>query len=296
MFCWDVFVTGIAIRGNSPTPTPSTGAHTLVGCTIAAMVQSFFAWRIYSLRRESVVVKLIAMVIILAVSGVVGVGLVRFSGDLQIFDQKLFELTFLDSTFEQVNMWRVAWRFSAAYRYFLGQVEIWLIGAVVCDLIIAVAMTWILTRYRRASTVRSTQSLIKSLILRSVETGIVTFIFTLINLVLFTLYTDNYLDRTLSKLYSNALLLSLNARGKAMSEPTADYDTSGSSVRNGFRLSAMSGSNRFTTISSSFGDPSEIHIATHTETGARFDNRAELLCKIKDAGPFKAPNRVIASV
>ncbi|KAF9259993.1 hypothetical protein L218DRAFT_628821 [Marasmius fiardii PR-910] len=66
-----------------------------------------------------------------------------------------------------------------------------------------------LIRYRRASRIRSTWPIIKARIFCSVETGTVTFAFTLINLVLFLIYTDNYLYMIL---YSDALLLGLNAR------------------------------------------------------------------------------------
>ncbi|KAF9266414.1 hypothetical protein L218DRAFT_67039 [Marasmius fiardii PR-910] len=66
-----------------------------------------------------------------------------------------------------------------------------------------------LIRHRRASRTRSTWPIIKARIFCSVETGTVTFAFTLINLVLFLIYTDNYLYMIL---YSNDLLLGLNAR------------------------------------------------------------------------------------
>ncbi|KAF9255312.1 hypothetical protein L218DRAFT_356325 [Marasmius fiardii PR-910] len=52
MFCWDVWVTGLAIQGGVPTPQPDAGAHTMMSShdflrltsTVSAMFQGFFAW------------------------------------------------------------------------------------------------------------------------------------------------------------------------------------------------------------------------------------------------------------
>ncbi|KAG7089973.1 hypothetical protein E1B28_011598 [Marasmius oreades] len=263
IFCWDVFVTGLAIQGNSPTPTATAGAHTFIGCLIAAMVQGYFAWRIFSLRRDSVLVKVVAgMIILLALmqiaSGVVGVGLYLGTGGAGATSVALL-------------------------RKLVKFPQIWLIGAVVCDLLIAVAMTWILFSLGRDSSVRTTRSLIRSLILRSVETGTLTFIFTLFNLVLFLLYTDNYLymvfDRTLSKLYSNALLLSLNARGDTdntniIITSMTDRERSRISIWNGSGLSPVQRGCRLTATPSS--GPDEIHVTKHIETETHIERRAEV--------------------
>ncbi|KAF9261915.1 hypothetical protein L218DRAFT_1078311 [Marasmius fiardii PR-910] len=276
IFSWEIFVTGKAIQGDVVTPTSSSGIHSILTCIISAMVQNFFAWRIYNLRKNSILVKFVVVLIVLlailqSVSGITGVSLF---------------LVATSGTTSSADLLRKLSIF----------VELWLIGAVVCDLFIAVAMTWILILFRRDSINRTTKSLIKSVILRSVETGIVTFIFTLIDLVLFLLYPDNYLfmvfDRSLSKIYTNALLLSLNARRAGDKVTTMDWATSGSFhysnfERNaGLRFSVVS-SRRYT---STAHDTNEVELVkpVETEDDSRFETGTESyrLSNVKDHGHF----------
>ncbi|KAF9256094.1 hypothetical protein L218DRAFT_1081503 [Marasmius fiardii PR-910] len=247
MFCWDVWVTGLAIQGGAPTPQPDTGAHTMMTGIISAMVQGFFAWRVYSLKRESPVVKVVSVLIIIlalmqSVSCVAGVSLFFAAGKEAVFTQ------------------------------------VWMIGAVICDLVIAVSMSWILIIYSRASNIKRTRSLVQSLILRSVETGTVTFVFTLINLILFLKMPENYIymvfDRTLSKLYSNALFLSLNARQSGADVSTTNWSntrvgdhSSVSHNTNSYGLTVVSRPPRFKQDTET-----SIHIAKQTDTETRIDS------------------------
>ncbi|KAG7090014.1 hypothetical protein E1B28_011635 [Marasmius oreades] len=251
MFCWDVWVTGLGIQGGVPTPQPATGAHTMMTAIISAMVQGFFAWRVYVLKRDSLVVKITAVVIVLlafaqCISCICGVTSYLVAGrkaSSVALEVELFIFT-----------------------------QIWMIGAVVCDLIIAVAMTWILIIYSRASRIKRTRTIVKSLILRSVETGTVTFAFTMVNLILFWIMPHNYIymvfDRTLSKLYSNALFLSLNAR-----ESGADVSTTnwvGDSTLGTIGTVPLDTRNmRFRT------DVDAIHIATHAHSATDTEDQQD---------------------
>jgi len=255
-FCWDVYVTGIGVKGGVPTPQPDTAVHSMITGIIAAMVQIFFAWRVYSLRKESIIVKGVAIIIVLlaveqCTSCVTGVGLYLHAG-ADIASVALLEKG-------------------------TALTKAWLIGAVICDLIIATAMSTILIQYSRSSRIRQTKALVKSLIVRSVETGTMTFVFTVINLVLFLLFPNNYLymifDRSISKLYSNALLLSLNARQSGANISTTNWnsmDMSSSrsaSNNNTFGLKVVSSaamkSNRG--FSSSRGTGDTIHVSKQTD-------------------------------
>ncbi|KAF9266402.1 hypothetical protein L218DRAFT_1074867 [Marasmius fiardii PR-910] len=257
MFCWDVWVTGLAIQGGAPTPQPDTGAHTMMTGIISAMVQGFFAWRVYSLKRESPIVKVVSVLIIIlalmqSVSCVAGVSLFFAAGK----EAASVALEVKLAVFTQV----------------------WMIGAVICDLVIAVSMSWILIIYSRASNIKRTRSLVQSLILRSVETGTVTFVFTLINLILFLKMPENYIymvfDRTLSKLYSNALFLSLNARQSGADVSTTNWSntrvgdhSSVSHNTNSYGLTVVSRPLRFKQDTET-----SIHIAKQTDTETRIDS------------------------
>ncbi|KAJ8091401.1 hypothetical protein PM082_015119 [Marasmius tenuissimus] len=257
-FCWDVFVTGVGVKNGLPSPQAGTAVHTMLTGIVSATVQIFFAWRVYSLRKSSIVVKIAAILIVLlaleqCASCLTAVGLYLRAGN----DAAGVELLRQGTKFDQA----------------------WLIGAVICDLIIAAAMTTILVQYSRESTVARTQTLVKSLIVRSVETGTITFVVQLINLILFVLYPTNFVymifDRSISSLYSNALLLSLNARQTGADIHTTNWANSthpGSHDKNSYGLTVVSG------LSSSRGTGSTVpvhpvHISKHTTTDTRIDSQ-----------------------
>ncbi|KAG7087481.1 hypothetical protein E1B28_013444 [Marasmius oreades] len=251
-FCWDVFVTGIGVKGGLPTPQAGTAVHTMLTGIIACMVQIFFAWRVFSLRRDSIIVKIVVVLIVLLALEqcafcLAAVGLYLHAG----------------ANAASVDLLKRGTKYDQA----------WLIGAVICDLFIALSMTTILVQYSRASKVKRTQTLVKSLIVRSVETGTVTFVVTVINLVLFVLFPQNYLymifDRSISKLYSNALLLSLNARQTGADVSTTNWNNTRPDTSNGnnaFGLTVVSGLSHG--YSSNSGNTLHISKQTTTDTHA----------------------------
>jgi hypothetical protein len=255
-FAWDVFVTGIAVKGGVPTPQVNVSVHTMITSIIAAMVQIFFAWRVYFLRRDSIIVKIVVIVILMlavqqCTSCLTAVGLYLHAGTSE----------------SGIALLRSGSKLTQA----------WLIGAVICDLIIATAMTIILIQYSRASSIKRTQTLVRSLIVRSVETGTMTLLFTVLNLVLFTLLPTNYVymvfDRSISKLYSNALLLSLNARQEKGAYNTStnwnsiDVSTGNSTNNNNntYGLTVMS-PGKFRQGFSSTGSGGGVHISKQSDT------------------------------
>ncbi|KAF9256198.1 hypothetical protein L218DRAFT_950163 [Marasmius fiardii PR-910] len=76
-------------------------------------------------------------------------------------------------------------------------------------------MSWILLDYSRASRMKRTWNLIKNVVLHTIETGTLTCTAALVDLILFLFFPDNYLHISV---YSNALLTSLNARKRSLSE------------------------------------------------------------------------------
>ncbi|KAF8152802.1 hypothetical protein K438DRAFT_1987814 [Mycena galopus ATCC 62051] len=95
-------------------------------------------------------------------------------------------------------------------------VKIWLIGSAVCDVVIAGTMIFILTKYRKMTPWKKTDTIITKLIYHTVETGAVTAIIAILDMVLFLIYPQ-YLFHVvpsfiLGKIYSNVVLATLNAR------------------------------------------------------------------------------------
>ncbi|KAJ7127438.1 hypothetical protein C8R43DRAFT_1027992 [Mycena crocata] len=190
-FAFDILVTG---WGNPSTfvrlPWTSCTLPVMAGL-VAAIVQIYFAWRIHALRGKSIYVRIICGIIVVTalMQGLSGmVNGIRFA----------FAPTL------------------AAQQKLTAGVKIWLIGSFACDIIIAVTMIVILSQMRSVTPWTPTDSLIKKLLYHTVETGAVTAITAGVELILFILYPETFLDEIpaflLGKMYSNVVLATLNAR------------------------------------------------------------------------------------
>jgi len=163
MFAWDMFVNGYGNPSVLFVITWPDAAHSMTGALIAGMVQLFFAWRVYSLRKHSLLVRGVSILIVLlgllqTLSGIVGASL------------------FLEASAKSSN---------SELAKLSSLVELWLISSFVCDLVVATAMTAILINYSNRSLVKSTRAMVKNLVIHSVETGTVTVAAALLDLVLF---------------------------------------------------------------------------------------------------------------
>ncbi|KAF7303923.1 hypothetical protein MIND_00622800 [Mycena indigotica] len=200
-FAYSLLVTG---WGN-PTvftqlPWSSLATPIFTGIT-SCTVQIFFAWRIWTLRKKELWAWLAAGFIIL---------LALAQSLAAIISDARFAVT--------TNI--------AELPKLLNGVKFWLIGSAVCDVFITIVMLFILTDYRRSAPWKSTDSIVTKLIYNTVETGAVTSVVAIIDVVLFIQYTnENYHQFPafmLGKLYTTVLLASLNSRAelrKASSMP-----------------------------------------------------------------------------
>ncbi|KAF8152777.1 hypothetical protein K438DRAFT_1623224, partial [Mycena galopus ATCC 62051] len=172
-------------------PWSSCSIPVLTGL-ISASVQIFFAWRIYALEghKNRYIFGVCGLIVILALmqglSAVVNGVREGISSQLADFLQLV-----------------------------IG-VKIWLIGSAVCDVVIAGTMIFILTKYRKMTPWKKTDTIITKLIYHTVETGAVTAIIAILDMVLFLIYPQ-YLFHVvpsfiLGKIYSNVVLATLNAR------------------------------------------------------------------------------------
>ncbi|KAF8900289.1 hypothetical protein CPB84DRAFT_1779298 [Gymnopilus junonius] len=100
----------------------------------------------------------------------------------------------------------------ANFRQFEGAVITWLAASAIADLLITVSLSWSL--YTRKTGVKATDDKIARIIRLTVQTGLITAIFATADVVIFlTVKSSNFFwDLPLSKLYTNSLLSSLNAR------------------------------------------------------------------------------------
>ncbi|KAF9468659.1 hypothetical protein BDZ94DRAFT_1317821 [Collybia nuda] len=156
---------------------------------VGGMVQTFFAWRIWILT-NGLIGKLTAGLIVMTALGQV------LSGSISAIKSAFISILDIHSLF-------------------LG-FTVWLVGSLVCDLLIAGSMLVILHSSR--TRFEPTGSIIDRLMIRAVHSGAITAVAALIQLILFLALRDTFLFDCpavfLGKLYSNVLLANLNGRRK----------------------------------------------------------------------------------
>ncbi|THV04740.1 hypothetical protein K435DRAFT_850589 [Dendrothele bispora CBS 962.96] len=193
-----------------------------VNPVISAIVQIFFAWRIWYLNQSKwarVFPILIVLVALMqAISAIVAS--IRFT---------------LTSDIAQLAKLRDGF-------------TVWLVGTFVADVLIAACMVYVLRKaQQRAFSLRS-ETILTRLLMNAVNTGAVTAVGAGIELIMFLVFTNNNYHQApafvLGKLYSNVLLANLNARAQnknlgmdANLNSTGAGQSSGSS--NAYKLSRM---------------------------------------------------------
>ncbi|KAJ7176231.1 hypothetical protein C8R43DRAFT_975256 [Mycena crocata] len=190
-FAYSILVTG---WGDPNTfvrlPWSSLATPIFTGITSCA-VQIFFARRIYILKRDNLIYRGIAGVIVLlafmqALAGIISDARFAVSTDVA-------ELAGLE----------------------IG-VKTWLIGAAVCDTTITLTLIVILAQLRQKTPFKKTDGIIEKLIISTVETGAITTVVAILDVILFIRFPSQNFHQTpafmLGKLYSNVLLVTLNAR------------------------------------------------------------------------------------
>ncbi|KAF8142933.1 hypothetical protein K438DRAFT_1634528, partial [Mycena galopus ATCC 62051] len=157
------------------------------GFAVACVGQSFYAYRVYILSKSKITPILIVAVSLTSMVGALITGAFSFiAGDITRLNNR---------------------RTSTA-------VGVWCAGSAACDILIATCMTYYLMK--GGSGYRQTRVLISKLIRLTVETGSITAVVALSNLILFfafpgkTYYTTPAL--IMPKLYANTILAVLNSR------------------------------------------------------------------------------------
>ncbi|KIN97281.1 hypothetical protein M404DRAFT_160733, partial [Pisolithus tinctorius Marx 270] len=152
--------------------------------TIGAVVQHFFAWRVYMMTKKVFIVLAIILCSLVNLAGSLGATIrVAVNPNLSELPRLAVEVT------------------------------MWLVGAVLADMIIAVSLVWHLRRYKHFYPALA--SIINRILRMTVQTGVLTTIVAIIDLACYlTINSGIHLifNIPLSKLYTNCMLSSLNAR------------------------------------------------------------------------------------
>jgi len=235
---WGYLCTGWGHMSALTFPGWTFVAIPMISGVVAAWVQIFYAWRIHILKKWRVIpIVIIMLALTQCAAGLsTAIGVIPFTNVVQIHGLEI-------------------------------NINIWLAGSAAVDTIISVAMVYLLYSARANPMVSARgERTVNRLIRLSVETGIATTTTAVLELGMF-FWTPNanfyvLLSLILCKVYSNALMTSLNSRALASrSRPFFGAETSvGSS--NGGRTPLVRPMRHVETISI----PAPIvHVASHTE-------------------------------
>ncbi|KAK2459480.1 hypothetical protein APHAL10511_008514 [Amanita phalloides] len=163
----------------------SLSADPVMTVIISTPVQIFIAWRIKVITKSRLLAVVIGFLALVALSG--GIWLT-------------------------VTVTRIR-RFSLKPKLHWPALT-WLLSSALADVIIAAILTWSL--FRRKTSCRDTDHAINKIMRITIQTGLITAIFATLDVVCFLGFPHTSInfvwDFSLSKLYSNALLSTLNAR------------------------------------------------------------------------------------
>ncbi|KAJ7081205.1 hypothetical protein B0H15DRAFT_855407 [Mycena belliarum] len=170
-------------------------ADALLTVLISTPVQLFIAWRV------RVVTRSVILPIIICILAIVSLG-----GGVSVTTMVTLHPNFAD------------------FPSFKPEVTTWLVATTACDVVLTSSLVYSL--WIRKTNVISTDSYINKIIRLTVQTGLITAAGALLDLILFVVFSDTTLnfmfDFPLSKLYTNSLISTLNAR--AWREIATEHD------------------------------------------------------------------------
>ncbi|KAF7292085.1 hypothetical protein MIND_01234900 [Mycena indigotica] len=193
---------------------------------IGAMVEGFYAWRIFALTKSYIIT-----------------GLVGFCAAADFFGAM--------ATAAAISYIPQFARFTE----FQETVIVWIVGATTADLLITGTLVFYLNTHRTGFS--STDTKLDKLIRLTMQTGMISFAFSMVHLGLYLGYPTGLhllFNFPQSKLYSNSLMSTLNARGgwgqrtEAADSQHANYPNTGS---NNVPLQVSVGVHSFSAVSSS---------------------------------------------
>ncbi|KAJ7446927.1 hypothetical protein B0H11DRAFT_2426072 [Mycena galericulata] len=186
---WDMLVVNWGNTGIVAHPFWAGGVLPMMSGLISFCVQSFFAWRIYTLKQTRFILCISAVIV--AVSFV------------QVVASIIESAQFVANTTDLARIYPKHY--------------IWLSGTLVADVMITASMVGVLWGVKSSTHFESTDRMIMRLIVLSIEVGALTTIVAGAELAISKLFPQYFLYEVpafiLGKLSNNSLLVSLNARG-----------------------------------------------------------------------------------
>ncbi|KIK71048.1 hypothetical protein GYMLUDRAFT_254329 [Collybiopsis luxurians FD-317 M1] len=167
----------------------------------SAVVQCFYAWRIYALGRSIPLVLLIIALALMEGCAALALGI--------IIKTSIPTFAALQS-----NTYAVT--------------SIWLLGSAACDILISASMLYLLTRARKITRYSRTDTLLSRIIKLTVGGGLLTTSIAIVDAILYLIFPHNNLHTVpggiLAKLYTNALMVLLNNRKRHLDSSTYTWD------------------------------------------------------------------------
>ncbi|KAJ6460012.1 hypothetical protein C8R45DRAFT_1030264 [Mycena sanguinolenta] len=166
----------------------SWGILPLLSGVHSGMAQGFYIWRIWHLTRKLWVPAPIAIGVLIQLTGLYW-----------------FAIKF------NIAHWRIS-----SLPPLATAVTMWLVGSAACDVLITLTLTGILWRRKRETKFAETSGILNRLIRISVETGALTSVTAILEIILWLTFEQFYYHfipfLILGKLYSNVLMATLNCR------------------------------------------------------------------------------------
>ncbi|KAF5381477.1 hypothetical protein D9757_008122 [Collybiopsis confluens] len=223
---FDILASGWGNRADLVAPGTGWFDIPVMSGIASAVVQCFYAWRLYALSKS---VPLVVVIVVLALTesaAALALGI--------IVHTTIHSLLVLQS-----NTYAVT--------------GVWLIGSATCDLVISVSSLWLLSRARRrVAEGNKTRGFINRIIILTVGGGFLTASVAIVDAILYLGFPENNLHFAaaflLPKLYTNALMVILNNRIRNLNNLTYTWegeagegDSSDASPRN-IDLTSLDGS------------------------------------------------------
>ncbi|KAI6110639.1 hypothetical protein EDD17DRAFT_1878111 [Pisolithus thermaeus] len=184
-YIYDVLVTHFGDEANLLTGSWVFTVDAALTGTIGVVVQHFFAWRVYVLTKNMFMVAAIVLCSLASLAGSLSATVsMATDSSLSLLPSREFEVT------------------------------TWLAGAVLADMIIAISLVWYLGGHKHLYPALT--STINRILRITVQTGVLTTIVAIIDLTCYLAISSGFhliFSMTLSKLYTNCMLSTLNARG-----------------------------------------------------------------------------------
>ncbi|EGN98316.1 hypothetical protein SERLA73DRAFT_183263 [Serpula lacrymans var. lacrymans S7.3] len=172
---------------------------------IGSMVQAFFAWRVYIISRNlwttCAILGCAAAGCLCSIGTSIGIGIVP-----QFIEFQKFQVV----------------------------VIIWLVCAALGDVLITISLVWHLNTHKTGFS--STDDVINRIVKLTVQTGFITAVWAVVDLVIYLTFSTGLhliFNVTLSKLYTNSLMSSLNSRGGWKFTQSSENSTTHKSAHRG---------------------------------------------------------------